>query len=87
MAKGIIELSSVIQGLNPDEILTKKTLELLLQKGATATEAAITLHLIYEIPLEDAGNFVIASNLFPFETPNDTMYFTFEYMHYDGNVS
>jgi hypothetical protein len=79
----IIEISEAIKALNPSKLLSQITLEYLSSYGATATEAAIALHQVFEIPLEEAGDFIIKSNLFPSESPSDTAYFTMTYMYYD----
>lgn len=79
----ILELSNVIKAHKPNTLLSIETLNILLEHGATATEAAITLHLGFDIEDEEASKFVLESHLFPPEEINDSAYATFTYMYYD----
>ncbi len=63
--------------------MSKQTLEHLASYGASATEAAITLHLCFSVALEEAGEFVRENDVFPPESANDSLYFTMTYMYYE----
>lgn len=79
----IVELSEVIKNQGSDALLSIATLKLLREYGATATEAAITLHLGYGVNDEEASRFVSDSKLFAVEEINDSAYQSLTYLYYD----
>lgn len=82
----IQELSKIIEEQDSEMLLSIETLKKLLAYGATATEAAITLHLAFNVSDEKASEFVLNSNLFPIEEINDTAYQTLTYLYYDPSI-
>lgn len=75
-----------LQGLNPSKILDLGILSFLKDKGATATEVIVTLHLCYNVILEDAERFVFDSNAFPYEGINEIAFQTFEYLYFNKAI-
>ncbi|RAJ08769.1 hypothetical protein LX64_01423 [Chitinophaga skermanii] len=66
--------------------LTKQDLLLKLkEKGATPTEAAITLYQGFDIPLEESEDIMGELQLFPQEEIAEIAIQTLEYLYYDGN--
>jgi hypothetical protein len=64
------------------ELPNVKALNILKAAGATATEAAITFHLGFNIEESEADTKVRASGIFPYEDVNDIAYQTFTYLYY-----
>lgn len=79
----IEELSNLLQELSPNELTSQKGFLILRNTGATATEAAIALHLCFNIPEDEADSKVRSSGIFPTEEINDIAYQTFTYLYYD----
>lgn len=73
----------VILVSKPDTILSEQVLKILKSKEATATEAAIVLHMGFDVDLDEASDFVAISNMFPYEEVNDVAYQTFLYLYYE----
>ena len=61
----------------------EEALNVLWSIGATATEAAITLHLGFNYPLAEAEKLIRSSQLWEPETIQDIAYQTFLYMNYN----
>lgn len=63
--------------------IDENDLKILYEGGATATEAAITLHLGFDFSDVNAERFVKYSQLWQPENIQDVAYQTFLYMNYD----
>ena len=81
----IKKFGNLLRAYNPPLLLSLDTLYFLKEKGATATEAAITLFSLFHIPNEDAEKFVYDSNVWEPEDINEIFDQTLIYLFYDKN--
>ena len=65
------------------DTIHESNIEALWKTGATATEAAITLHLGFNYELKDAEDLIRKSDLWEPEAIQDIAYQTFIYMNYN----
>ena len=78
-------LYSLINEIKPEKVLDIAVLQLLKDEGSTRTEAAITLHLGFNIDAVAADKFVIESMIWPGENIEDVFYQTMKYLQYNPN--
>ena len=78
-------IGDLIKEYNPPVLLSFDTLRFLKEKGATATEAAITLFSVFGVPDEEAEKFVYESGIWEPENINDIFDQTLIYLFYDPN--
>jgi hypothetical protein len=80
----IQELYNLIKGISPEKILHNEVLYILKDYGASRTEASIALHLGFNIEPSKVDDFVITSQIWPHEDPNDVFFQTMKYLYYDS---
>ncbi|MDB5250689.1 MAG: hypothetical protein JWQ40_5083 [Segetibacter sp.] len=83
----IKELYELIKIVEKAKVLTFEVLHFLKENGATRTEAAIVLHLCFNIEAKQADDFVIKSQVWEPEDPDDVFYQTLKYLYYNPEDS
>ncbi len=76
----IEEIVRLMGNSMPSKILNNSILLFLKKNGVTQTEAIISIHYAWRIPIQDVQDFVYAAKIFDPEDINEVAYQTFKYM-------
>jgi hypothetical protein len=79
----IKELYNQIKDISPENVLHIEVLHLLKECGATRTEAAITLHLGFNLDLNEVDIVLNKSNIWTNVNLDDVFYATLKYIYYN----